>query len=100
MAIYKLLKANHAIGEERAMRTAEIMAITGMTKREIVRAVQREREKHFICSTMRNGGGYYRPAHISEIEKYKNGQEKRIAMHAISLQLARRFFAYRKREKL
>lgn len=98
MTIYKLLKANHATGEEKAMRTAEIMAITGMTKREIVRAVQREREKHFICSTTANGGGYYRPAHVSEIEHYKDGQEKRIAMHAISLRLARQFFKYRKRE--
>ena len=95
MTIYKLLKANHATGEEKAMRTAEIMAITGMTKREIVRTVQRERKNHFICSTTRNGGGYYRPAHASDIEHFKNGQEKRIAVHAKSLRLARRFIRKR-----
>lgn len=99
MLIYKLLKEHNAKGEQRAMRTAEIMAITGMTQREVSRAVQREREKHFICATMSNGGGYYRPAHGSEIERYKNSQEKRIAMHAISLQLARRFDKRRKKEK-
>ena len=91
MEIYKLLKEHNAKGEQRAMRTKEIMAITGMSQREVTKAVQREREKHFICSTMQNGGGYYRPAHGSEIERYKNSQEKRIAMHAISLRLARRF---------
>lgn len=91
MEIYKLLKEHNAKGEQRAIKTKEIMAITGLTRREVARAVQREREKHFICSTMRNGGGYYRPAHGSEIERYKNSQEKRIAMHAISLRLTRRF---------
>lgn len=97
MLIHQLLKEHNAFGEQRAMKTAEIMAITGMTKREIVRAVQREREKHFICATMRNGGGYYRPACSSEIERYKNSQEKRIAMHAISLRLVRRFDKRRKK---
>ncbi len=91
MKIHQLLKARHANGEQRAMRTKVIMAITGMTQREVTKAVQREREKHFICATMSNGGGYYRPAHVSEIEHFKNGQEKRIAMHAISLRLARKF---------
>lgn len=95
MEIYKLLKEHNANGEQRAMRTKEIMAITGMSQREVTKAVQREREKHFICSTMRNGGGYYRPAHGSEIERYKNSQEKRIAMHALSLRLARRFIRKR-----
>lgn len=99
MEIYKLLKEHNAKGEQRAMRTKEIMAITGMSQREVTKAVQREREKHFICSTMQNGGGYYRPAHGSEIERYKNSQEKRIAMHAISLRLARRFDKRRKKEK-
>lgn len=91
MEIYKLLKEHNAKGEQRAIKTKEIMAITGMSQREVTKAVQREREKHFICATMRNGGGYYRPAHVSEIEHYRNSQEKRIAMHAISLRLARRF---------
>lgn len=95
MEIYKLLKEHNAKGEQRAMRTKEIMAITGMTQREVTKAVQREREKHFICATMQNGGGYYRPANGSEIEHFKNGQEKRIAMHAISLRLARRFIRRR-----
>jgi hypothetical protein len=95
MKIHQLLKARHANGEQRAMRTKEIVAITGMTQREVTKAVQREREKHFICATMSNGGGYYRPVHISEIEHYKNVQEKRIAMHAISLRLARRFIRKR-----
>lgn len=100
MEIYKILKEHNAKGEQRAMRTKEIMAITGMSQREVTKAVQREREKHFICSTMQNGGGYYRPAHGSEIERYKNSQEKRIAMHAISLRLARRFDKRRRKEKI
>lgn len=95
MEIYKLLKEHNAKGEQRAIKTKEIMAITGMSQREVTKAVQREREKHFICSTMRNGGGYYRPAHGSEIERYKNSQEKRIAMHVLSLRLARRFIRKR-----
>lgn len=100
MEIYKILKEHNAKGEQRAIKTKEIMAITGMSQREVTKAVQREREKHFICSTMRNGGGYYRPAHGSEIERYKNSQEKRIAMHAISLRLARRFDKRRRKEKI
>ncbi len=35
MEIYKILKEHNAKGEQRAMKTKEIMAITGMSQREV-----------------------------------------------------------------
>lgn len=90
MDIYKLLKEHNAKSEQRAIKTKEIMAITGMSQREVTKAVQHEREKHFICSTMRNGGGYYRPASRADIQRFLAGQEQLIKRHAVSMRLARR----------
>lgn len=94
--IYELLKARGARGIHRAMPTKEIMAETGMTRREVARAVQRERRRHFICSKTTDGGGYYRPVNIEEIRQYVAGQEQRIAHHAVTLRLARRFMRKQK----
>lgn len=89
--IYKLLKKYGARGRQNAMATKQLMHLTGLSKREVTKAVERERRKHFICSQMSNGGGYYRPATTAEVLGYLNSQEKRIAKHALSVRLARRF---------
>ena len=95
--IYQLLKKHGARGRQNAMTTKQLMHLTGLSQREITKAVERERLKHFICSQMTNGGGYYRPATTAEVLAYINSQEKRIAKHALSMRLARRF---KKRKKL
>ena len=89
--IYQLLKKYGARGRQNAMTTKQLMRLTGLSQREITKAVERERLKHFICSQMTNGGGYYRPATTAEVLGYLNSQEKRIAKHALSMRLARRF---------
>lgn len=89
--IHKLLKKYGARGRQNAMTTKQLMHLTGLSKREVTKAVERERRKHFICSRMTDGGGYYRPATTTEIMAYIDSQEKRIEKHALSMRLARRF---------
>ena len=89
--IYQLLKQHGAKGANNAMTTKKLMRLTGLSKREVTKAVERERRKHFICSRMTNGGGYYRPATSGEVLDYIKSQEKRIEKHALSVRLPRRF---------
>ena len=95
--IYQILKRYGATGIHNAMTTRQLMEITGMPKRAIIKDVNTERKKHFICSRMTAGGGYYRPATMREIMQYIAAQERRIATHAVSLRLARRFKKRRER---
>lgn len=89
--IYQLLKKYGARGRQNAMTTKQLMRLTGLSRRKVTLAVERERRKHFICSQMTNGGGYYRPATTAEVLDYIKAQEKRIEKHALSVRLPRRF---------
>lgn len=89
--IYQILKQYGARGKENAMTMEQLKPLTGKSEREITKAVQDERKRHLICSKTTNGGGYYRPANKAEITEYIQLQEGRIAQHAVSLRLARRF---------
>lgn len=91
MEIYKLLKELNARGTHRAIPAKELAAMLHTSIREVKRFVEIERRKHFICSKTMDGGGYYRPANRGEIAEYERQQENRIAKHAITLRLVRRF---------
>lgn len=88
--IFQILKQSGAVGEHRAMTSKELMRRAGLTRRELVRRVNRERKRHFICSTTSGDGGYYRPASRADIQRFLDGQEQLIKRHAVSMRLARR----------
>lgn len=88
--IFQILKQAGAVGEHRAMTSKELMHRTGLTRRGLVRRVNWERKKHFICSTTSGDGGYYRPASRADIQHFLDGQEQLIKRHAVSMRLARR----------
>ena len=90
MYVFQILKQAGAIGEGRAMTSRELMRRAGLTRRELVRRVNRERKRHFICATTSGGGGYYRPASRADIQHFLAGQEQLIKRHAVSMRLARR----------
>jgi hypothetical protein len=88
--VFQILKQAGAIGEGRAMTSRELMRRTGLTRRELVRRVNRERKRHLICSTTSGDGGYYRPINRADIQRFLDGQEQLIKRHAVSMRLARR----------
>lgn len=88
--IIEILKRMKARGAGRAISAKRLAAITGTTVRDVVKAVERERRRHIICSKTTNGGGYYRPETFSDVERYITSQENRIIKHAYSLRLPRR----------
>lgn len=90
MQIFQILKEAGAVGEHRAMTSKELMHRTGLTRRGLVRRVNRERKRHFICSTTAGDGGYYRPDSRADIQRFLDGQEQLIKRHAVSMRLARR----------
>ncbi|WP_298762674.1 hypothetical protein [uncultured Megasphaera sp.] len=90
MKLYQLLKKLNANGKERAVSTERLMRLTGLTQRGIRHLVNRERKKHFICSTTTGNGGYFRPANRNEIKSFLAVQEQRIKRHAVSIRLSRR----------
>lgn len=96
MYIFQLLKEAGAVGEHRAMTSKELMRRAGLTRRELVRRVNRERKRHLICSTTSGNGGYFRPASRADIQRFLDGQEQLIKRHAISMRLARRLMRHRK----
>lgn len=90
MEIYRILKERNARGVHRAIPCKELAVLLHTSTRQIKRWVELERRKHFICSTTRGGGGYFRPSNRAEIVEYMQRQEKLIKSHALSIRLARR----------
>ncbi|CDE94698.1 hypothetical cytosolic protein [Acidaminococcus sp. CAG:542] len=89
--IYQILKSRHADSPETAVTTAELMEITGLTQRQIVAQVEKERGRHFINSCMKGKGGYYRPRTRADVAKYNKIREYRIAQTAITMKMSRKF---------
>lgn len=84
--IHEYLEENHAIGENNAIPTKEIVRALNIGQRAITRQVLQERSGGaLICAKSNGNGGYYMPATIEEIEHQKNALERRIKMHALAL---------------
>lgn len=97
MHIHQLLKQLNANGRNRAVPTSVLSKLTGLTRRQVVSIINRERKRHLICSKTDSGGGYYRPANIGEIKEFFSVQEQRIKRHAVSIRLPRRLMKRRKK---
>lgn len=98
MEIYKTLKQLGARGKNKAVTGRELSKILGISLRQVKKYVEIERRKHFICSQTDNGGGYFRPATISELLAFERNQTTLIERHALTLRLVRRFKKRMKRE--
>lgn len=71
--IYELLSE----GKENKITTRELMSITGLSEREIVARVRKERgDKKMIMSTKVDGGGYFRPSTLEEMQIYYRQMRK------------------------
>lgn len=65
-------------GENNATTTTELMRITGLSQREICRAVQNERRAGaVIISKTIPPGGYYLPSNRAEVERFHMSMQKR-----------------------
>lgn len=89
--IYQILKSRHAVSPETAVTTDELIEATGLSKRQVVEQVKKEREHHFINSFTKNGGGYYRPRTRADVAKYNKIREYRIVQTAITMRMSRKF---------
>lgn len=72
--IYELL----GDGFENKVTTPELMDRLGLSRREVIAQVQRERNKEgkIILSTKADGGGYYRPSSVEEMQIFYRGMRK------------------------
>lgn len=90
--IYEFLKQCGAYGEEKAVKQEEIRNLFQLTARRFDAQVYKERAAgRIIISKTKDGGGYYLPATVEEIEGFVRVQESRIKKHAIAARPAREF---------
>jgi hypothetical protein len=88
--IFWLLQAGH----ENSMSKPELMAITGMTDRELRREIAHERRAGRIIVSDCRGGGYYLPGDVDEAQRFirtmrKRGYETLRVADAVELALMR-----------
>lgn len=64
-------------GEGNAITRAELCARTGLTDRQVRRAIEDARHAGEIIINKQNGKGYYRPVLIADIEQQYKQNERR-----------------------
>lgn len=97
MTIKEILSSQNAYGEGHALTSHRLAELTGMSEREIRRAVYRERQGEchtigdFICSTPNGNGGYYLAATLDDVRKVLKRQEGMSKKHFQSVKNMRHF---------
>ena len=64
-------------GKENSITRAQLCAITGMTDRQVRRAIEDARHAGAIIANDQDGRGYYVPTSITEIERQFRQNESR-----------------------
>ena len=90
--VESLLAAAGAYGAENAVRTADLLSMSGISdKRALQHIIEKERVAGaVICSKCREGGGYYLPSSRDEILDYERTLKSRAFGTLRTLRSARR----------
>lgn len=97
MTIRDILDSQNAYGEAHALTSNRIAELTGMSQRQIRKAVYNERQKEcqqisdFICSTPNGNGGYYLAATLDDVRKVMKRQDGMAKKHFQSVKEMRQF---------
>lgn len=91
MKIRDVLASQNAYGEAHALTSHRLAELTGMTERNIRRAVYAERLEEcqqigdFICSTPNGNGGYYLAETADDVQKVIKRKEITAKRHFMSV---------------
>ena len=67
------------VGENKAISKADLMVITGLSDRALRKQVNQERRMGHQILTNCDSGGYYRPEHSCDTEKFIHSMRRRAA---------------------